>query len=77
MWIVTKNTVSDLVDIRLLISVCQAQLHLVRSLAPDVHSSELFDRAAAAISCILPRLPDSILEMAINEAAQQLNFSLA
>jgi hypothetical protein len=68
---------SDLVDIRLLLSVCLNQLHLVQSLAPDVHSSWLFHRAAAAISCILPRLPDSILEMAINEAAKQLNHSLA
>jgi hypothetical protein len=67
---------SDLVDIRLLISVCLSQLRLVHSLAPDVHSSELVDRAAAAISCILPRLPDPILDMAINEAAKQLNHSL-
>jgi hypothetical protein len=68
---------SDLVDIRLLISACLSQLRLVHSLAPDVHSSELVDRTAAAISCILPRLPDSILEMAINEAVKQLNHSLA
>ena len=67
---------SDLVDIRLLISACLAQLHLVQLLAPDIHSAELVDRAAAAISCILPRLPDSVLEMAINEATQQLNYSL-
>jgi len=68
---------SDLVDIRLLISACLSQLRLVQSLAPDVHSSWLVHCAAAAISCILPRLPDSILEMAINEAAKQLNHSLA
>lgn len=68
---------SDLVDIRLLISVCLNQFHLVHSLTPGLDSAELLDRTAAAISCLLPRLPDAILEMAINEAAQELNHSLA
>ena len=66
---------SDLVDIRLLISVCLSQLHLAHSLAPDLHSSDHLDRAAAAISCLLPRLPDAVLEMAINKAADQLKHS--
>jgi hypothetical protein len=68
---------SDFVDIRLLISVCLNQFHLVHSLAPGLDSAELLDRTAAAISCLLPRLPDAILEMAINEAAQELKNSLA
>ena len=67
---------SDLVDIRLLISTCVNQLDLVQSLAPGLHQAELLDRSAASISCLLPRLPDAVLEMAMNEAAEQLNQSL-
>jgi hypothetical protein len=74
--IATQPVMSALVDIRLLISVCLNQLKLVHYLAPGLDSAELLDRTAAAISCLMPRLPDAVLEMEINEAAQQLKHSL-
>lgn len=75
--IAPSPAMSDLVDIRLLISICLNQLHLAQSLAPGLHPAELLDRTAAAISCLLPRLPDAVLEMAMNEVAEQINHSLA
>ncbi len=68
---------SDLVDIRLLISACLSQLQLARTLAPGLDSLECLNRTAAAISCLLPRLPDAVLDMAITEAAAQLEHSAA
>lgn len=63
---------ADLIDLRLLITACVEQARLARILAPDLNAIDLLDRTAAAISCLLPRLPDAVLELAINEAAFQL-----
>ncbi|MEB3302383.1 MAG: hypothetical protein VKN56_10500 [Cyanobacteriota bacterium] len=63
---------ADLIDLRLLIATCVEQALLARILAPDLNAIDLLDRTAAAISCLLPRLPDAVLELAINEAALQL-----
>ncbi len=73
--VATQPVMSGLVDVRLLVSVCVIQLHLAHSVEPDLRSSDHLDRAAAAISCLLPRLPDAVLEMAINDAADQLKRS--
>lgn len=67
----------ELVDIALLIQACRQQVALAQKLSPELLPAELLDRAAAAISCLLPRLPDAVLELAINETAQQLDWSLA
>jgi len=63
---------ADLIDLRLLIAACVEQALLARILAPDLNAIDLLDRTAAAISCLLPRLPDAVLELAINETALQL-----
>lgn len=63
---------ADLIDFRLLIAACVDQSRLARILGPDLNVIDLLDRTAAAMSCLLPRLPDAVLELAINEAALQL-----
>ncbi len=63
---------ADLIDLRLLIAACVEQALLARIVTPDLNPIDLLDRTAAAISCLLPRLPDAVLELAINEAALQL-----
>ncbi|WP_438983847.1 hypothetical protein [Vulcanococcus sp.] len=68
---------ADLVDIRLLIAAILEQARLAQLLAPDLSHIDLLDRTAAAISTLVPRLPDAVLEFAINEAAQLLNAAPA
>ena len=63
---------ADLIDIRLLIAATLEQARLAQLLSPDLSHIDLLDRTAAAISTLLPRLPDAVLEYAINEAAQLL-----
>lgn len=66
---------ADLVDIHLLIDVCREQVLLAKRLSPDQLPIELLNQSAAALGCLLPRLPDSVLELVINEVAQQLDLS--
>ncbi|MEN9767286.1 hypothetical protein [Vulcanococcus sp.] len=68
---------ADLVDIRLLIAVSLEQVRLAQLLSPDLTPVELLDRTAAAISTLVPRLPDPVLEFVINEVAQLLNATPA
>lgn len=58
-----------------MIAICLEQARLARRLSPDLLLPELLDRTAAAIGCLLPRLPDAVLELAIQEAALQLDGS--
>jgi hypothetical protein len=62
-------SMADLIDIRLLIAATLEQARLVQLLSPDLSHIDLLDRTAAAISTLLPRLPDAVLEYAMNEAA--------
>ena len=50
---------------------------LAQRLAPELLPTELLNRSAAAVGCLLPRLPDAVLELALNETARQLEWSLA
>lgn len=68
---------ADLISINALITACAVQVQLSRTLAPNLDSIELLDRAAAAIGCLLPTLPDPLLQFAMNEALQQLESSCA
>ena len=67
----------ELLDIRLLIATCREQAEMVQRLSPNLLPLELLNRTAAAIGCLVPQLPDSILELAINEAASQMGISAA
>ncbi len=68
---------ADLIDIRLLIAVTLEQARLAQLLSPDLSHIDLLDRTAAAIITLLPRLPDAVLEYAMNDAAQFLNAAPA
>lgn len=68
---------AELIDIRLLIQICLEQVTLAQRLAPELLPTELLNRSAAAVGCLLPRLPDAVLELALNETARQLEWSLA
>ena len=70
-------SMADLIDIRLLIAATLEQARLAQLLSPDLSHIDLLDRMAAAISTLLPRLPDAVLEYAMNEAAQLLNAAPA
>lgn len=69
----TPAFMADLIDIRLLIAISLEQVRLAQVLSPGLSRIDLLDRTAAAISTILPRLPDAVLEFAINEVGLQLN----
>jgi hypothetical protein len=73
----TSASMADLIDIRLLIAATLEQARLAQLLSPDLSHIDLLDRTAAAISTLLPRLPDAVLEYAMNEAAQLLNAAPA
>jgi hypothetical protein len=73
----TSASMADLIDIRLLIAATLEQARLAQLLSPDISHIDLLDRTAAAISTLLPRLPDAVLEYAMNEAAQLLNAAPA
>lgn len=64
-----------LVDIGQLIDVCLEQASLAKRLSPDLRPDDLLDRTAAAVGCLVPRLPDAVLELAINEVADQLGIA--
>lgn len=64
----------DLLEIQLLIDSCLAQAQLAHQLAPDLPLSELLDRTAAAIGCLAPRLPDRVLQFAIDRMAERLEL---
>lgn len=66
---------TELIDLRLLITICLEQAQIAQRLAPDGLPLELLDRTAAAISCLPPRLPNAVLEMAMNEVADQLQWA--
>ena len=68
---------AELIDIRLLTQICLEQVALAQRLAPELLPTELLNRSAAAVGCLLPRLPDGVLELALNETARQLEWSLA
>jgi hypothetical protein len=73
----TSASMADLIDIRLLIAATLEQARLAQLLSPDLSHIDLLDRTAAAISTLLPRRPDAVLEYAMNEAAQLLNAAPA
>jgi hypothetical protein len=58
-------SMADLIDIRLLIAATLEQARLAQLLSPNLSHIDLLDRTAAAISTLLPRLPDAVLEYAI------------
>ena len=62
-------------DMNQLIEVCLQQAALARRLAPHLLPLELLDRTAAAMVCLAPRLPDAVLQLAMNEVAGQLGIA--
>jgi hypothetical protein len=73
--VLTSAPMADLIDIRLLTVACLEQARLAQHLSPGLSHVDLLDRTAAAISTLVPRLPDAVLEFAINEVGQLLNAS--
>lgn len=69
--------VVELIDVNLLIAACCDQAELAQRLAPQLHPAELLDRAAAAIGCLQPRLPDAVLDLAMRETARRLHWAAA
>ena len=67
----------ELIDISLLIEASLEQAALARRVSPDLRPLELLDRTAAAMACLAPRLPDPVLELAMNEVASQLGIAPA
>ena len=67
---------AEWIDIRLFTQICLQQVALAQCLAPELLPIELLNRSAAAVGCLLPRLPDAVLELALNETARQLEWSL-
>ena len=65
-----------MLDIQVLIMVCREQVFFAQHLAPDLLLIDWLDRAAAAMGCLVPRLPDSILELVINAVADEMESSL-
>jgi hypothetical protein len=75
--VLTSAPMADLIDIRLLTVACLEQARLAQHLSPGLSRIDLLDRTAAAMSALAPRLPDAVLEFAMNEAAQLLVASPA
>ena len=65
-----------LMEMNQLIDACLEQAVLARRLAPHLLPLELLDRTAAAMVCLAPRLPDAVLQLAMNEVAGQLGIAL-
>lgn len=64
----------ELIDIQLLIEISRCQAQIAHQLAPELPHAELLDRTAAALSCLAPRLPDRVLQFAIDQLAERLEL---